>query len=730
MYFYQTKENCMKKYLSLLICGILLAGSLLFMACPTGSEEYTETRYSVITETYLRTDSDPNPQTTNQNVGTIAPTPSSGPAGTEVTVAITSKGNYYLDEVIVDDVSRGKNNPVKVTLTDKNITVKAYFKELPAGTYKVIPQLSVGGTISFKIDGETIEYGTEGATVTLSNTPDDGYIFKQYTVDGVSSLTLTDTNLSFSLPAKNVTVSGVFERLADKNLDQLLAAGNDALKAGNFAVAINAYETAYAKDPNNAEALVYSAIGKLASIAWSDQAGNFFKNRLGLKYYPNTLDALINIESWFEYYPGQEVVYSYYDNDRGQYVWWVSKDWYSEEEFNKIYPQGDGYYYYDYTTSSYKFVSKEPRHEYSYQYQPPLNVPDWIKGKAPYTDSLITIDGKSVASSAAWDIILIANLIDKNPTGLNGALDDAINAVFNNPNFTEAVARTAKLKGKDPAALDKAIVDGFGLSELLGDGEKVYVGWAEMELLLSALKVVKATLLYADSYKWDYDIGFVKDLPWDESVLDKIGAASLNKVLPLRTGFMTDRGGSYLEDSRKAYVEALASIIDVYDYYTGADSKLPAGYKHMLEEYQEYRKTVVDAKNAINDKGSFTVEGVTINFGKFFTPGQLALDKLIETEGSGTAKSPVFYGRNGNGTPVKIGSLNDIKKGYDAIGVKVSTVPVGEIVGDDLAEYILEESGFAEFVNGNGYLFFDSMSGTIAWAVYHWSDDVKEYLDF
>jgi hypothetical protein len=494
---------------------------------------------------------------------------------------------------------------------------------------------------------------------------------------------------------------------------------------------------------------------------------------------------LINVESWFEYNPDQGIASGYYDSALGESVWWESKDSYTwdggKEYFDKTYTGGDGYYYqgpYEFVSDKqqqdaygnpisyyqdnegnwiywqdrenyswnygyfdkyypkgtgyysndyrYIFVSNVPRHDYSYQ--PPLSVPGWITDKDPYKDSLVTIDGKSVAGRSTWDIMLIANLIDKNSTGLNGALDDAINAVFNNPNFTTAVERTAKLKGKDPVALDKDIIDGFGLSGSLGDGEKIYVGWEELELLLNALKLVKATLLYVDSYNWDYDIGFVKDLPWNASIQDKIDdiAGNLNKVLPLRTGFMTARTGTYLEDSRKAYVEALTSITSVYDYYISNDSKLPTGYKNILKEYQKYKDEVVKAKDAIDKKQSFTVEGVTINFDKFFTPGQLALDKLIETEGSGTAKSPVFYGLK-EGKTTKINSLEDIKSGYDAIGFKVTTDSIGEIVGTDLAKDLLAASGFADT---DGYVFFNSMYGEIAWAAYHWSAEVKEYFDF
>ncbi|MDR0707358.1 MAG: hypothetical protein LBF60_05725, partial [Treponema sp.] len=237
--------------------------------------------------------------------------------------------------------------------------------------------------------------------------------------------------------------------------------------------------------------------------------------------------------------------------------------------------------------------------------------------------------------------------------------------------------------------------------------------------------------LYADSYNWSYDIGFVKDLPWDESILDEAQidaiAGNLNKVLPLRTGFMTARNGAYLEDSRKTYIEALGGIISVYEYYIGDTSKLPAGYKETLKEYESYKETAKQLKDAIDKKETFTLEipdvdNFTINFGKFFTPGQFALDSFIETEGSGAAKSPVFYGLNG-GEPVKISALEDFDT-YETIGFKIKDDPLAEIIGYDPGE-LLQVSGL---VDENGFLALDPMAGMIAWAVYHWDNEISEKI--
>jgi hypothetical protein len=592
-----------------------------------------------------------------------------------------SPDDSYLDEVLLDGVTKGSPNPYVFTLLDKDVVVTAVFKPLPADNYKVIlRQPAEGGTVSFTIAGaEGKEYGPAGSTVTLSNTPASGYIFKAYMVDGVTGLDAAE-QVSFQLPSGNVIVSGIFEKLADKTAGDLITAGKDALIRGDFAVAVNAYEAAYAKAPDNAEALVFSSLGKLASVAWSKETGDLFKNRLGLKYYPNTLDALLDIESWFEYYPAADPE----SGDAG--------------------------------------------------IMPPLTVPGWLTDKKPYQESLVTIDGKTVASSVTWSLILAANFLEYNAAGLNGILDDVIDKVFNNPNIAEAAQRTAALKGELPVELDAALVRAFGLEKYLGDNEKVYVGWAELELLLSSLNLVKASLLYVDSYKWDYDISFVKNLPWDESVLKQLEAIitdNRNKVLPFRTGFMTGRGGSYIENSRRTYVEALTSSIAVYDYYAENAALLPEALREMLQEYAPYKAEVEGIKNAINGKGKYTLElddkSIPIDFGKLFTSGQFALDRLIENEGSGNTKSPVFYGWDGTAPePAKITKAADFENpAFNTIGFKIITGPVDEVFGAGFGRMLLEESEFADL---GGFVFFNPAQARMAWAVYHWDEGGKELI--
>ena len=95
-----------------------------------------------------------------------------------------------------------------LTFTSKTFTVNFYVSgKEPAPTYTVsIDEEITGGTVT--ADPTSAE---EGAEVTLTVTPDDGYILKTLTVTDASDEEVTVTDNKFTMPATNVTVSAVFE---------------------------------------------------------------------------------------------------------------------------------------------------------------------------------------------------------------------------------------------------------------------------------------------------------------------------------------------------------------------------------------------------------------------------------------------------------------------------------------------------------------------------------------
>jgi hypothetical protein len=90
-----------------------------------------------------------------------------------------------------------------------------------------------------------------------------------------------------------------------------------------------------------------------------------------------------------------------------------------------------------------------------------------------------------------------------------------------------------------------------------------------------------------------------------------------------------------------------------------------------------------------SDIGNITTwptSGAGIDLGKFFTPGYLAIDKLLELESGG--RSPVFYGFKEDADPVPLTSEAAFTDDYSDIGFKITVTQVKDIVVgfDDLTE--------------------------------------------
>jgi hypothetical protein len=132
--------------------------------------------------------------TTGITGGSIAASPTSGTAGTTVALTNTPSAGYVFSHYTVG----GSQIAGSSFTLDGNVTVSAVFERSYAVT---ITSSITGGSIS----ADPVS-GPAGTTITLSNTPDSGYVFSHYTVGGTQI-----AGSSFTLPHSG-TVSAVFER--------------------------------------------------------------------------------------------------------------------------------------------------------------------------------------------------------------------------------------------------------------------------------------------------------------------------------------------------------------------------------------------------------------------------------------------------------------------------------------------------------------------------------------
>ena len=127
--------------------------------------------------------------------------------GSEVTLKATPNEGYRFVNWTVDGKEVSKDQTFTYQIPAKNVEIVANFEKQ---SYELTVQSSdsKAGTVT---GGGTYEYGSE---VTLKATPNEGYRFVNWTVDGKE--VSKDQTFTYQIPAKNVEIVANFEKLSYK----------------------------------------------------------------------------------------------------------------------------------------------------------------------------------------------------------------------------------------------------------------------------------------------------------------------------------------------------------------------------------------------------------------------------------------------------------------------------------------------------------------------------------
>ena len=368
----------------------------------------------------------------------------------------------------------------------------------------------------------------------------------------------------------------------------------------------------------------------------------------------------------------------YYDSSVGNMVYWID-GFPGANLFGFTVP---GYYRVDWGQT---LMSETPRYEIRGNIPfPNFDVPSWFSETNAYSGSYTTSGLKSVNTMA---MVMFANLLDKNTNGLNALLDGLLNAVLGS-NFEAAYTRAQNLTGRVLVSHD--LLEAFGL-DFIFEGADFEIGKAELNMLFATMRVFKASLEWVAAYDWNTDLNFVKHGPLlDNGILPTTKPANL----PFRNNFLKDRGNGMMQKSKDNFVLAINDIIASYDFFIGSSSYLPDAYKDVLNEFLWLKDGSIKLRNAISTGGSFwlndsSMSGNTYNnieagalfgidFGKFFTPGYLAINRLIEPAAADNTR-PEFYGYNELlDDYVKVTSRDQINS-YSLLGFKFIFEPFTDI---------------------------------------------------
>lgn len=553
-------------------------------------------------------------------------------------------------------------------------------------------------------------------------------------ISGFSSSSVGACTVSFVYKGSNVegTLS-VTIKASSKPYKNLLNEGIDLLLEQRYDEGVAKIKEAYNKEQND-ETKLYYALSEIATISTDSSVSNIMKNNFGVKNYPSTLNALINGEWLKEYKRGvYEDVYTvseapadetYYCvkvsgdrcdwNSDGEECWiealldedneWIScyrSDFHCVKNV-KLDENGKYLVYKNslpqdvreqITDSTKKYRCsydhrKRVLSDYDSEKFPYFNVPEWLKNSDRYNESLI----KSTQTSATTSLLLLGNLVDCNPNGANGLIDNILK-IFDGK--FENAKNLADSISEGNVIVPSKVISALGLEEVLGDSS-VYVGKAELNVLISSMQILKGTFQWLSSYDLSANIASAKDFfgenPDEWGFFRKLANTNSLKI----------RNAGAMETSKKTFIEAIEILENSYNYLVSSASSYPQAAK---DEVARYGNVVLAAAEDLNKclknggifyipnenpfetldwKASSSGNSFGIDMGKLFTAGYFS--GIFERDGSDLKIDCVVDYCYTKGSVEKEGTFNleitsDMKTS-DVIQKAVKK-EVRELVGDD-----------------------------------------------
>ena len=501
-------------------------------------------------------------------------------------------------------------------------------------------------------------------------------------ISGFDSSAASDCSVSFVYKGKNVSGTLSVKVIASsKPYKNLLNEGIDLLLEQKYDEGVAKIKEAYNKEQND-ETKLYYALAEIATISTDSSVSNIMKNNFGVKNYPSTLNALINGEWLKEYKRGvYEDVYTlseapadetYYCvkvsgdrcdwNSDGEECWiealldedneWISC-YRSDFHCVKNVKLDENGKYLVYKNSLPQDVREQitdstKKYRCSYDHRkrvltdydsskfPEFNVPEWLKNSDRYNESLI----KSTQTSATTSLLLWGNLVECNPNGANELIDNILK-IFDGK--FENAKKLADSISEGNVIVPSKVISALGLEEVLGDSS-VYVGKAELNVLISSMQILKGTFQWLSSYDLSANIASAKDFfgenPDEWGFFRKLANTNSLKI----------RNAGAMETSKKTFIEAIEILENSYNYLVSSASSYPQAAKDEVARYGNVVLAAAEDLNkclknggifyipnenpfeTLNWNASSSGNSFGIDMGKLFTAGYFS--DIFERDGS------------------------------------------------------------------------------------------------
>lgn len=613
------------------------------------------------------------------------------------TVTVDEKvGTVDVADGKIENVKAGENSVINVSGDSKidkaeggKFVAEDNGVELPKGANEikissVVLKTSAASKTEYEI-GDKFDYSGLSVSVKYN----DGMTTKEISlnannveISGFNSSSVGDCTVSFIYKGFNVEGKlSVTIKASSKEYKKLLNEGIDLLFDQKYDEGVAKIKEAYNKEQND-ETKLYYALAEIATISTDSSVSNIMKNNFGVRNYPSTLNALINGEWLKEYKRGYyEDVYTlsealadetYYCvkvsgdrcdwNSDGEKCWiealldedneWISCYRSDLNCVKNVKLDENGKYLVGVYSlpESVKTQIKDSTKKYycSSDHKkgvlldsdsgkfPDFNVPEWLQDSYWYKESLI----KSTQTSATTSLLLWGNLVECNPDGANELIDNILK-IFDGK-FENAKKLAASISEGNVLVPSK-VISALGLEEVLGDSS-VYVGKAELNVLISSMQILKGTFQWLSSYDLSANINLAKDFfgenPDEWGFFRKLANTNSLKV----------RNAGAMETSKKTFIEAIEILENSYNYLVSSASSYPQAAK---DEVARYGNVVLAAAKDLNKclknggifyipnenpfetlnwNASSSSNSFGIDMGKLFTAGYFS--DIFERDGS------------------------------------------------------------------------------------------------
>lgn len=522
-----------------------------------------------------------------------------------------------------------------------------------------------------------------------------------------ADITVTGFDSSSAVDNQSVTLSTTYDGHSYNDIicvtisarPDYIGRGIDLILAGNYDEGVAKFYEAY-EDEQTDQNKMFWCLAQLASLSTNKTVADLLKNNFAFEEYPATMNALLSTD-WLQETPTVSRVscHTITENENGscfrcsideteetyEYrIWyildedgdWLSADTYDREtsSWTEMYitgvasPDPNGkYMIWDnevqcpYLANT-RFTSQPqnaitpvaegtPRYESGNNYYksvldgnstllPKIRMSDWFTSSQDYQNNLV----HGIITEETVSEALLAGILDCNPDGINDIIDDAIK-VFDNQKMTEVHNVAASITG--PVAIPEQIIEIFNLAEILGTDE-IYIGKSELNLIISALDIIKGTLQYISSYDLSANLGHLKELMITDT---SITAEMAENIISSKT--LAVRDAAAINRARTTWCNVLDTILVSYDNLFGSNSAYPEAVVQMVTGFGDmFRPGVVSLRNAIKNGTIFyipmedgfpswnrspdTRTDMGFDFGKFFTPGYFS--KFIQKKADGHAE--------------------------------------------------------------------------------------------